>query len=835
MLTRYIPFLALLIITSATSQLFSQHRLTGRVSDAVSGEPLQFANIWVEQTQSGTTTDKAGRFVLPLASGEHLLVVSYIGYRSRRQRVTVPGDPDITITLQPTAIELPEVTITPGDNPALRIIRKAIEMKEVQKAKLRNYSLTSHSKLLLRVSGFSVGAASSSTEGGSATVSIGGDAASADTDSTDRADSSATAERDQRLPIILETQTDAYWAAPNRYKEVVTARKQSAFIPAQGNILVSAFFIVDFSRDELNLSDKAPVIGPISEAGLRHYYYRLAGTTFIDSTKIYQIEISPLSDSDPLLLGTIYIADESYALSMVDVHVNNAALPTMLDTMAFRQNFRFVDGEFWMPADVIVTASANIPVVNIGLHVEGFSVLQDYRINQAINEDFFDRTRIKVLKEADERDSLYWTENRKIPTSEEEERAYLVSDSIKIALDSTRYAVTFGSILSGGVTGAENAEFRYPGIVSLYQFNRIEGHALSGEFGLSFPAFPLRGIQAGAGYGFSDERLKYNLASSFRLFSSPALTFGASRYFKLDHIDSEGDPNTADFMTLLSWFGKYDYRDFYYRDGWQSWLRYDPFLLFPMRITVSRDGFYNAVKNSEWSLFNRDGRYRDNPPVNEGHISSLSARVSLDMRDILDNAGELSRIGGRNHIPTVGVGFHRIEVHSGDWDVTTLYASLSGAFDLGVYGIMSYNLTADRANAALPTQLLYNLRGGIQYLAATTGFRTLGFREFGGDTRAVGNISYDFRDWLFRWLRVPLLRDSGFGLELFASGGWTTMRAETAALQTVTPAEAKLPFWEAGFGIDNILSIFRVDVAWRLNHQREGRNFFIGLGGGILF
>ncbi|MCZ7557780.1 MAG: DUF5686 and carboxypeptidase regulatory-like domain-containing protein [Bacteroidia bacterium] len=835
MFTRFFSLLAVLMLSIVTPQLLAQHRVSGRVSDAVSGEALQFANIWVEQIQSGTTTDKAGRFVLPLAPGQHVLVVSYIGYKSRRQRVSIPGDTEINITLQPSAIELPEVTITPGDNPALRIIRKAIEMKEVQKAKLRNYSLTSHSKLLIRVSGFALGGASASGEGESTTVTIGGNTDTADPDSTDSADSSATIKRDPRLPVILETQTDAYWAAPNRYKEVVTARKQSAFIPAQGNILVSAFFIIDFSKDELNLSDKAPVIGPISEAGLRHYYYRLAGTTFIDSTKIYQIEISPLSDSDPLLRGTIYIADESYMLSMVDVQLNDAALPTLLDTMAFRQNFRFVDGEFWMPADVIVMASAQIPVVNIGLQVEGFSVLQDYRINQEINEAFFDRTRIKVLKEADERDSLYWVETRKIPTSDEEERAYLVSDSIKIALDSTKYAVTFGSILSGGVTGAENVEFRYPGLVSLYQFNRIEGHALSGEFGFSFNSFPLRGIRAGAGYGFSDERLKYNLGASFRVFSSPALTFGASRYYALDYIDSEGDPNTAGLMTMLSWFGKYDYRDFFYRDGWASWLRYDPFLLFPMRITISRDGYYNAMKNSEWSLFNRDRSYRDNPPVNEGRITSVSGRMSLDMRDMLDNAGELSRIGRRNHIPTVGVGFHRIEMHSGDWDVTALYAGLNGAFDLGVYGVLSYNLAADRANAALPTQLLYNLRGGIQYLAATTGFRTLGFREFGGDTRAVGSFSYDFRDWLFRWLRVPLLRDSGFGLELFATGGWTTMRAETAVLQTVTPAEAKLPFWEAGFGIDNILSIFRVDMAWRLNHAREGRNFFIGLGGGILF
>ncbi len=823
---RDVLFLTALSIILCTATLTAQHRLAGHVTDAATGEALQFANIWVENTHSGTTSDKSGRFVLPLTAGEHLLVVSYIGYRSRRQRVTLPRAEDVTISLQPSAYELPEVTVTPGDNPALRIIRKAIEMKELQKAKLRNYSLTSHSKLLIRLSGISLAGAESSSESDRQTVSVSG--------TTDDPDSTSDSSRSS-FPVILETQTDAYWAAPDRYKEIVTARKQSAFIPAQGNIMISAFFITDFSRDELNLSDKAPVVGPISNAGLSSYFYHLRGTTSIDSTKIYQIDITPLRDSDPLLIGTIYIADESYALSMVDVHLNDAALPNMLDTMAFRQNFRLIDGEFWMPADVIVQANANIPIIDIGIRIEGFSVLQDHRINQSINEDFFDRTRIKVLKEADERDSTYWIETQKIPNSTEELRAYQVSDSIKVLLDSTRYDVDFGSVLTGGVTGSEAAALRYPGLLWLYHFSRVEGHALSGRLSLGMPALPLRNVWTEAGYGFSDKRLKYGVGGSFRLFSAPALNFGASRYYKLDYIDSEGDSVTPGLMTLLSWVDKYDYRDFFYRDGWKVWMSYDPWILFPMSVNVSSDSYYNAVKNSEWSVFNRDGRYRDNPAINEGRITGISASLSFDARDVLDNAGEIMRIGGRNHIPTIGVGFHHIDLASGSWDVASLHGSISGAFDLGRPGVVTYKLAADRANDALPTQMLYNLRGGIAYLTAGAGFRTLEFREFGGDARVTSTFTYNFRDWLFRWLRVPLLSDYGLGLELFANGGWTSMQDETARLQTVHAAEAKRPFWEAGFGIDGILSIFRIDMAWRLNHFREGRSMFIGLGGIMLF
>ncbi len=827
---RFVLLTASLVSLFSIFSLHAQHRLSGRVTDAGSSEALPYANIRVDGTHSGTTTDKSGRFVLPLNAGEHVLIVSYMGYTSKRQHVTIPHAEELFISLRPSTIELPEVTVTPGDNPALRIIRKAIEMKERQKEKLRNYSLTSHSKLVINLSGISFGGA----EADENKVTVSGktddtDTTTTDTDST-RVDSTRT-----RLPVILETQTEAYWAAPDRYKEIVTARKQSAFLPAQGNIMISAFFITDFSRDELNFSSKAPIIGPISEAGLDAYYYRLLGTTSIDSTKIYQIEISPLRDSDPLLGGTIYIADETYALSMVDVRLNDAAMPGMFDTLAFRQNFRLIDDDFWMPADVIVLAVASIPIFNIGLKVDGISVLQDYMINKEINEEFFDRTRIKVLKEADERDSTYWIETQKIPNTDDEVKAYVIADSIKIALDSTRYDVNVSTVFGGGLTGSENMEFRYPGLFTLYHFNRVEGHALSGEFSTTFPKSPLHRVWAEAGYGFSDKRIKYSVGTSFEVFSSPALALGMSRYYKSDYIDSDGDPTPVGIMTLLSWIDKYDYRDFFYRDGWSAWVNYDPWILFPMNLRVARDGFYNAKVNSEWSVFNRDESYRANPPINEGSILSVSGRLSLDTRDLLDNAGEIMRIGRRNHVPTFGAGLHRIDLASGAWDVKTYFGDLSGMFDFGIPGVFSYGFTGEYADGALPTQMLFNLRGGIEFLTAGRGFRTLDFREFGGDSRVTARFTYSFRDWLFRWLRVPFLRDTGWELDFFANGGWTSMRDETARLQTVPVSEAKVPFWEAGFGIDGILTIFRVDMAWRLNHFRPGRNVFIGLGGAVLF
>jgi hypothetical protein len=377
-------------------------------------------------------------------------------------------------------------------------------------------------------------------------------------------------------------------------------------------------------------------------------------------------------------------------------------------------------------------------------------------------------------------------------------------------------------------------QFTFPGITGLYHFNRVEGHALSGDFAVNMPEFPLRYVNMSAGYGFNDERFKYEFGGGVSLLKSPSLQISAWRYDELAFIDDGNDPLGETGTTLASMLWKYDPHDYFYRNGWRASVYHDALFLFPASLTVKNDRFHNAVNNSNESIFRRDRRYRDNPPINEGSIFSASGQISLDARDFIDNAGELRRFGSRNHVPTIGGGWHDADLEGSQWSFMTWLARLDGSFDFGVPGIFTYRLTADGADGALPAQMLFNLQGSMNYIADGRRFRTLDFREFGGDRRVTAMFTYSFRDWLFRAARIPLLKESGIGLEFFASGGYTTMTASTRVLQPIDISQAKLPFWEAGFGLDNILGLLRVDFGWRLNHFREGRNFFFGVNAGVV-
>ncbi len=108
--------LSLLLCFAMASLGISQQKadIKGYVKDAKTGEALPYANILVEGTTRGTTTNTDGYFIIvnePV--GYIALIVRYIGYKSLRIEFENKINNDLMqIRLNPTIIELDEVTVT---------------------------------------------------------------------------------------------------------------------------------------------------------------------------------------------------------------------------------------------------------------------------------------------------------------------------------------------------------------------------------------------------------------------------------------------------------------------------------------------------------------------------------------------------------------------------------------------------------------------------------------------------------------------------------------------------------------------------------------------------
>jgi outer membrane cobalamin receptor len=101
----YFTIVALLFSAVA----FSQGTITGTVVD--SDGPLPGANVMVQGTSNGVATDFDGNFKIDVAANQGTLVVSYIGYISKKVSFTKTGAIG-NIALEPNAEELEGIIVT---------------------------------------------------------------------------------------------------------------------------------------------------------------------------------------------------------------------------------------------------------------------------------------------------------------------------------------------------------------------------------------------------------------------------------------------------------------------------------------------------------------------------------------------------------------------------------------------------------------------------------------------------------------------------------------------------------------------------------------------------
>jgi len=99
-----------LIFSFFVSYLYPQGiKITGVVKDSKTGEPIPAANIVVEGSMVGTSTDADGKFSLNVNSPQSVLIVSYVGYKSLR--IPLNGRTQIDVFLEEESKELEEIVV----------------------------------------------------------------------------------------------------------------------------------------------------------------------------------------------------------------------------------------------------------------------------------------------------------------------------------------------------------------------------------------------------------------------------------------------------------------------------------------------------------------------------------------------------------------------------------------------------------------------------------------------------------------------------------------------------------------------------------------------------
>jgi hypothetical protein len=104
-----------IILSYFAFNCFAQQDITGTVTDR-KGNPIAFANVYLEGSYDGCTTDTTGAFILPTTlQGKQIVVASFIGYESKTIELNLDSlHSPLSIVLLEAVSELNEVVITAG-------------------------------------------------------------------------------------------------------------------------------------------------------------------------------------------------------------------------------------------------------------------------------------------------------------------------------------------------------------------------------------------------------------------------------------------------------------------------------------------------------------------------------------------------------------------------------------------------------------------------------------------------------------------------------------------------------------------------------------------------
>ena len=171
-------FLVIILMLS-TQSLFSQvkqidsgfkGRILGVVVDSTDSSPLAGANVIVEGTSIGSSTNLDGEFVLPeIAPGNYTVKVLYIGYNSKKYKVHLTKDKAVFINamLRPVSMKGEVIEVTAQAVGQAKAINQQISSPQIvniiSPAKIRELPDENAAAALARVPGISV-----SREGGEA-------------------------------------------------------------------------------------------------------------------------------------------------------------------------------------------------------------------------------------------------------------------------------------------------------------------------------------------------------------------------------------------------------------------------------------------------------------------------------------------------------------------------------------------------------------------------------------------------------------------------------------------------------------------------------------------
>jgi len=798
-------------------------RVSGQVTDAVSGRPLPFISISFGGSKYGTVSDSLGRFNLSAGGFYNRITFSHVGYQTVTKSIKPGQANELQVRLTISQTQLKEVMVTSRrryrnkGNPAVELIRQVISHKEQNRMESSAYlqydqyeriglSLSNVPSLLinnryLRSFGFML-------------------------DTIGRVNESAQT----TLPVYFSEKLfkNYYRASPSKSIQVLTAKKEInviKFVDTVGvDIYLNRFYgnNIDIYSNNIFILNYQ-FLSPIADHAPDFYQFFITDTIQYGKEKLVEVSFTPRNKGDLLFEGRLLVTlDGRYAVKSCDLNVNKQINLNFMRNLQIRLDFEpYPGGRYYLTKS---SAKADFGVLSnksIGVLGERTVFYSNYKLNAPLPDLFYEGKSVQTQPNSDQPDTAYWLHKRPDTLSPAQARVYAHITKLE-GMTSFKRATWIASTLDHGF--ADLGPVQAGPIGDFFSFSTVEG----ARFQLGGRTTPklnktvyLEGYDA---YGTKDKQFKYELSTYIALNKTPYYLF-PNDYFKVSYVYDINLPSqnfSGESQSVLSSF----------QTGRSSYFLYNRVFALSYAKDFENNFSYNLTLKNWDQQAAGTLVYQLNDASNTiiPHLTTHEIDVGLRYaphEQFMQGTFRRRTIIGSYPVFNLLVKEGSTGIGNGGYTYTNIGATIVKRFYLSQLGFADVTVLGGMVVGKVPFPLLNISPANQSIVYSSNSYNTMNYLEFVSDHYAGINLTQSFNGFLLN--KIPLIRYLKWREYLSAKVLYGGLRNENNPLYTTglyqfpassngTYSLSNTPYIEAGAGIGNIFKFCRLDVIKRFNY-----------------
>ena len=374
------------------------------------GDLLPYASVTIKGTSIGTSASNKAKFSFSVVPGTYTVVCQHIGYKTQEKSIIVKNeDAEINFIISTQQLDMTEVIVKSGEDPAYEIIRQAIKKRSFYNEQVQRFECGLYTKDLMKLRKLPKKILGRKI---------------ADEDVKDMGLDSSR----KGIIYLSESVARVYIQQPDKFKmEVISSRVSGS----DGFGFTFPTFISFYQNNISVFLDRLNprgFVSPIADAAISMYKYKYLGSFYEDGKEINSIQVIPRRTYEPVFSGIINITDGDWRIHSLDLLLTKTSQLEIVDTLHITQIHVPVGNDVWRVKNQLI----NFGFKQFGIDAIGnfVSVYSDYKINPAFAKNRFDKIIVKYDTASNKKPVSYWDTIRPMPLEAEERLDYKVKDSL---------------------------------------------------------------------------------------------------------------------------------------------------------------------------------------------------------------------------------------------------------------------------------------------------------------------------------------------------------------------------------------------------------------------